>query len=161
MALTAGPVRGIGGRVWLACASNLPSHTPAGCGAAKSPPTDAIAEEARRIIYHLVPADHWCTVSPTSPYLPRDFEKDGFIHCTRGLVKLLQVANTFYRDVPGEFLLLALDEGQILADVKYEDGFPHIYGPLNRNAIVAIYVMSRHEDGTFELPSGVDESSRR
>ena len=161
MALTAGPARGIDGRVWLARASGLPSGTPAGCGAAKNLPTEVTAEEARCIIYHLVPADYWRTISPTSPYLPRDFEKDGFIHCTRGLVKLLQVANTFYRDVPGEFLLLELDERQISADVKYEDGFPHIYGPLNQDAIVAIYVMSRREDGAFELPSFVDEPSRR
>jgi len=106
------------------------------------------------IIYHLVPADYWHGLNPTTSYLPRDLENDGFIHCTRGLDLLLQVANTFYRDVPGEFLLLVIDERQISAEIKYEDGFPHIYGPLNQDAIVAVHTMPRHTDGRFELPTG-------
>jgi uncharacterized protein (DUF952 family) len=113
------------------------------------------------IIYHLVPADHWHSCEPTTPYLPRDFERDGFIHCTRSLDLLLQVANTLYRNTPGEFLLLVIDERQVTAEIKYENGessFPHIYGPLNRDAIVAIQPMPRHDDGRFELPTGVDES---
>ena len=105
------------------------------------------------IIYHLVLADHWHSQDPTSPYLPSDFESDGFIHCTRGSNLLLQVANTYYQDTPGEFLLLMIDESQVSAEIKYENGFPHIYGPLNRDAIVAVHSMTRHDDGRFELPT--------
>ena len=107
------------------------------------------------IIYHLVLADYWHSQDPTSPYLPSDFESDGFIHCTRGSSLLLQVANTYYQDPPGEFLLLVIDESRISAEIKYENGFPHIYGPLNRDAIVAIHPMIRHDDGHFELPDAV------
>ncbi len=105
------------------------------------------------IIYHLVPADYWHSLNPTAPYLPRDFESDGFIHCTRGLDLLLQVANTLYQNVPGEFLLLVIDEGQVSAEIRYEDGFPHIYGPLNQDAIVAVHTMPRNADGCFEFPA--------
>jgi len=105
------------------------------------------------IIYHLTHADYWHNLDPAAPYLPADFEDDGFIHCTRGLDLLLQVANTFYRDAPGEFLLLVIDEIRVLAEVKYENCFPHIYGPLNREAIVAIHTMPRHADGRFEFPA--------
>lgn len=113
------------------------------------------------VIYHLVTADYWRSRDSAAPYLPRDFESDGFIHCTRGLDLLLQVANTFYRDAPGEFLLLVIDESQVSAEIKYESGFPHIYGPLNRGAIVAMHTMNRHADGRFELPPGLDEPPRR
>ena len=104
------------------------------------------------IIYHLTPADHWHSLDPAAPYLPAAFENDGFIHCTRGLDSLLQVANTFYRDAPGEFLLLAIAEERLSVEVKYEDGFPHVYGPLNRDAIVAVHRMGRRADGSFEAP---------
>jgi uncharacterized protein (DUF952 family) len=109
------------------------------------------------IIYHLVPANHWHDLNLASPYLPRDFESDGFIHCTRGIALLLRVANTYYRDVPGEFLLLVIDETLVSAEIKYENGFPHIYGPLNRDAIVAVHSMPRQIDGCFALPDGVEE----
>ena len=109
------------------------------------------------IIYHLVPADYWRGLNSTAPYLPRDFESDGFIHCTRGLDLLLQVANTFYRHVPGEFLLLVIDKSRVSVEVKYEDGFPHIHGLLNRDVIVAVHTMPRHADGRFELSTGVTQ----
>lgn len=107
------------------------------------------------IIYHLVLADYWHNQDPTGPYLPSDFESDGFIHCTRGSDLLIQVANTYYQDVPGEFLLLVIDEEQVAPEIKYENGFPHIYGPLNRDAIVGIHTMVRHDDGRFEWPPNV------
>jgi uncharacterized protein (DUF952 family) len=107
------------------------------------------------VIFHLVPAVYWHNQDPTCPYLPRDFEGEGFIHCTRGASLLLQVANTYYQDAPGEFLLLVIGEEQVSAETKSENGFPHIYGPLNRDAIVAVHAMIRHDDGRFELPAGV------
>jgi len=72
------------------------------------------------IIYHLTPADYWRSLDPTAPYLPAAFEQDGFIHCTRGLDLVLHVANTFYRQVPGKFLLLVIDEARVSAEIKYE-----------------------------------------
>lgn len=108
------------------------------------------------IIYHLVHADYWNSLDANAPYLTHNFDSDGFIHCTKGLDKLLQVANTFYRDVAGDFLLLTLDERRVYAPVKYEGGFPHIYGPLNRDAVIAIRPMKRREDGRFEAPANAD-----
>jgi len=161
VALTAGPFEGVHGCSLLAGIPSVHLCSCLGAGGGRGTSAGVAAEEAEHVIYHLVPADDWHATSLTSPYLPRDFENDGFIHCTRGLTLLLQVANTFYRDVPGEFLLLVLDERRISADVKYERGFPHIYGPLNRNAILAVYPMVRRDDGCFELPPGVEEFTRR
>jgi uncharacterized protein (DUF952 family) len=110
-------------------------------------------------IFHLVPAVHWHDQDPSTPYLPHDFDSEGFIHCTQGASLLLQVANTYYQDAPGEFLLLVIDEERVSAEIKYENGFPHIYGPLNQDAIVAVHAMIRHDDGQFELPAGVAQDS--
>lgn len=107
------------------------------------------------IIYHLVAADYWHGLDLTEPYLPDGFDRTGFIHCTRGVDLLLHVANTIYRDAPGVFLLLVIDEDRVSAEIKYENGFPHIYGPLNRHAIIVLHSMIRHDDGRFDLPNEI------
>jgi len=49
-------------------------------------------------------------------------------------------------------------ESQVSAEVKYEGGFPHIYGPLNRDAIVEAHTMPRQADRYFELPTNVAQN---
>jgi len=115
-----------------------------------------------KIIYHLTPADYYNSLSTDQPYRPREFDRDGFIHCTTGEERLLLVADTLYRRVPGEFLLLMIDERKVTSPVKYENSggilFPHIYGALNRDAIVRVVAVGRREDGTF-LPIGDPDSA--
>ena len=109
------------------------------------------------IIYHLTPADYFNRLPADQPYRPREFDREGFIHCTKGEERLLLVADTLYRRLPGDFLLLVIDERKVTSPVKYENVggilFPHIYGLLNREAIVRVVAMGRREDGTF-LPIG-------
>jgi uncharacterized protein (DUF952 family) len=108
-------------------------------------------------IYHLTPAEYFNSLPADQPYRPREFDRDGFIHCTKGEERMLLVADTIYRRVPGAFLLLVIDERKVTAPVQYENVggilFPHIYGALNREAIVRVIAMGRREDGTF-LPIG-------
>jgi len=99
----------------------------------------------------------------SAPYLPDGFDRDGFIHCTREPEILLQIANAVFRDVPGELLVLVIDPANVTAEVRFEPPvppptpdsplsqhlFPHIYGPLNRDAIVAIRTAQRAADGMF------------
>jgi len=110
-----------------------------------------------KTIYHLTPADYFNSLPADQPYVPREFGRDGFIHCTKGEERLLLVADTIYRRVPGDFLALVIDEGKLKSPLKYENVggimFPHIYGPLNRDAIVRVVTIGRREDGTF-LPIG-------
>lgn len=115
-----------------------------------------------RIIYHLTPADYFNGLPADQPYRPREFDRDGFIHCTKGEERLLLAADTIYRRVPGDFLLLVIDEGKVTSPVKYENAggilFPHIYGPLNRDAIMRVAAMGRRADGTF-LPIGEPDAA--
>lgn len=87
----------------------------------------------------------------------------GFIHCTRQPEVLLEVANRFYRDRPGDFVVLVIDPARLRAPVRDEPPahpapvaslgttvlFPHIYGPLNREAVVEVRAAERNADGTF------------
>lgn len=108
-------------------------------------------------IYHITPAENY---DPSkSEYLPPEFAQDGFIHCTRGADLALMVANKYYRSVQGEFLLLAIDVNRLTAPLKYEAldpdlpfPFPHLYGPLNCEAVTEVFKMVRAADGTFLVP---------
>jgi uncharacterized protein (DUF952 family) len=108
-------------------------------------------------IYHITPVEHF---DPSkSEYLPPQFAQDGFIHCTRGADLALMVANKYYRKIPGDFFLLEIDVAKLTSPLKYEAldpdlpfPFPHIYGPLNRDAVVNIFNMPRAADGTFLVP---------
>ena len=114
------------------------------------------------VIYHLTPADYFHSLPADQPYRPREFDREGFIHCTKGEEQLLLVADTLYRRVPGDFLLLVIDERKVTSPVKYENVggilFPHIYGALNRDAIIRSVTMGRRSDGTF-LPIGEPDAA--
>ncbi len=115
------------------------------------------------LIFHLTAAADYQAVPPGEPYRPTGLAADGFIHCTGTLPVLLEVANRFYRDQPGAFVVLDIDPPQLTAPVRLESPvppapagsplagvlFPHIYGPLNREAIVAVRPARRAADGRF------------
>ncbi len=111
-------------------------------------------------IYHIVPANYFASLPADQDYLPQTFSQEGFIHCTRGADWLAVVANGHFQKVPGDFLMLVIDVPAVKAPIKYEAldpgtpyPFPHIYGPLNRDAIVDVIKMRRAADGTFPVPT--------
>ena len=98
------------------------------------------------------------------PYLPAEYAIDGFVHCTAGDELMLAVANRFYKEVGGGFVLLSLDAELLDAPLRWEEGrppeaiaagetlaaqFPHLYGPINLEAVVAVRSAQRLSDGTF------------
>jgi uncharacterized protein (DUF952 family) len=116
-----------------------------------------------KLIHHLAPADYYRALPPEAPYLPEGFAVDGFIHCTEDPAVMVHVANMFFREVPGEVLVLVIDPERLTSELRYEAPsppapadsplvgvmFPHIYGPLNREAIVEVRSAMRSADGTF------------
>jgi uncharacterized protein (DUF952 family) len=109
------------------------------------------------IIYHLSPAEYFHAQLSDRAYVPADYAREGFIHCTRGDEQLVIVANRYYRHDERPFLVVAIDEDRVTAEIKNELGsdgvsYPHIYGPLNRTAIVSVLRMPRLPDGTFQFP---------
>ncbi len=110
-----------------------------------------------KIIYHLTPVEYYRAQLTDRPYVPADFAREGFIHCTRGDEQLIVVANRYYRYDERPFFVLVINEDLVTAEIKNEPGkdgvlYPHIYGPLNRTAIVSVLHMPRLPDGTFQFP---------
>jgi len=101
---------------------------------------------------HLTPREVWDRQKDAKTYVPEAFGQDGFIHCTDGDNNLLQVANLFYKGDPRDFVVLTLAVDRIKAEVKYEDTgriYPHIYGPLNVEAVIGERAARRGTEGEF------------
>ncbi|MCC6386576.1 MAG: DUF952 domain-containing protein [Dehalococcoidia bacterium] len=108
------------------------------------------------VILHLAPAGRWRTWPAGTAYLPEAYEADGFVHCTAGDELMLAVANRFYGDGPGAFVALTIDPGQLTSELRWEasvDGlaplFPHVYGPIDAAAVMAVRPVLRAPDGRF------------
>src|SRR5690349_3767554 len=107
-------------------------------------------------IYHLAPAARWHAWPSDQPYLPAEYDADGFIHCTAGDALMIAVANRFYRATADEYVLLAIDPSRLSAPLKWEQSdddlasiFPHIYGPIDRAAVLEARPILRAADGEF------------
>jgi uncharacterized protein (DUF952 family) len=118
---------------------------------------DPIDSRNAGVTYHLVPDSVWNSQPSNAEYLPEAFVGDGFIHCTNGLDELLAVANRYYVTDLRPFVVLALNVSKIASEVQYDDAeqyFPHIYGPLNADAVIAQTTIERSADGKFlSVPS--------
>lgn len=109
------------------------------------------------LIYHIAyPAD-WDAAQRDGEYLTSSrgltLAEEGFIHAsTAG--QLAAVANAFYADVD-DLIVLVIDEDRLRPEVVYEpvpgmpEPFPHIYGPLNVDAVVGTPALTRDADGRF------------
>ena len=56
-----------------------------------------------------------------------------------------------YADAP-DLVLLRLDPARIPAEIRYEDGFPHVYGPIPVAAVTSAEPLHRDSAGQFVLP---------
>jgi uncharacterized protein (DUF952 family) len=110
-----------------------------------------------RLILHITTAPEWDAARGAGEYRPPSLETEGFVHCSLP-TQVTHVADWFYRDVPN-LVLLAIDPGRLAeGHLRWEpsaDGFagdfPHVYGPIPADAVVAAVPWSRGEDG-FALP---------
>lgn len=115
----------------------------------------ASGEAAPALTYHLVAAQWFRDGDRAQPYVPEAFGSDGFIHCTDGMANLVDVGNRYYRNDRRMYVALVIDCAKVTAEIRYEDEariYPHIYGALNRDAIVDILPLLRGPDGAF-LPA--------
>jgi uncharacterized protein (DUF952 family) len=108
-------------------------------------------------IFHIALQSDWEGALTAGTYrmstLGRTLEQEGFIHCSERH-QVAGVANAFYRGVDG-LVLLVIDVEHIGPEVRYEalaggtERFPHIHGPLNVDAVVAVHGFEPGRDGVF------------
>lgn len=93
------------------------------------------------MIYHITTEKEWAACANQSEYAPAAFAKEGFIHTSR-LHQLEGVLQRYYAGRK-DLLLLKIEEKLVEPDLIYEPSankelFPHVYGKLNKSAIVEV-----------------------
>ncbi len=95
-------------------------------------------------------------------YLPPDLADEGFVHCALE-PSVIPVANDYYADTSGQLLVVEIDPARLTSETRYEapaptagggsshlasaTRFPHVYGPINPDAIARVGVLERSADG--------------
>jgi uncharacterized protein (DUF952 family) len=105
------------------------------------------------LTYHLIPVEVWAAADQEAPLERDSLADEGFIHCTDGTDALIATANRHYRDDPRDFLALTVDLDRVQSPWRYDDPgkpYPHIYGPIDRSAIVGTGSVRRNAEGSFE-----------
>ena len=104
-------------------------------------------------IYHITDLQLWNQAhQEKGEYAPESLEKEGFIHAsTAQQLALISTSDTFATEKA--WVVLTIDPLKVNAAIKYEPGkplpgidaeqlqyllFPHIYGPLNLDAVVKV-----------------------
>ena len=93
------------------------------------------------MIFHIAKTDEWKSSYDKQEYIPHDYEKEGFIHCSYAR-QLNDVITRYYKNEKAVYIL-SIDEKMLLPELRIEhsdsinDDFPHIYGPLNKDSVVS------------------------
>jgi uncharacterized protein (DUF952 family) len=118
-------------------------------------------------ILHICERINWENALKNGSYQPASLQSDGFIHCSTPK-QILGVANSFYTGRQ-DLLLLQIKLDAVGVDIRWEkplgpeltegievsEAFPHIYGPLNLDAVIAVDKFSPDSDGKFHLTKGI------
>jgi uncharacterized protein (DUF952 family) len=98
------------------------------------------------VIFHIADRDRWRRSVATGDYtastVGMELADQGFIHLSTA-AQVPGVMDRFYQGV-GNLVLLHVDETRLSAELVFEqlDGapepFPHLYGPLNCDAVVDV-----------------------
>jgi uncharacterized protein (DUF952 family) len=107
-----------------------------------------------RPTYHLLPTEAWraAELEPAAAYAAPSLAVEGFIHCTDGAAALIDTANRYYRDDPRPYLALTIDLDAAGSPWTIDDPagiYPHVYGSIERAAIIAVQPLIRAADGAF------------
>lgn len=93
------------------------------------------------IIYHITTSDEWKAGQEKGEYESTSLKEEGFIHCSQQE----QLPGVLIRYFAGKTNLvkLSIDPKKLKSRLIYEwspslaDTFPHIYGPINTDAVIS------------------------
>ena len=122
------------------------------------------------MIYHIVTESDLRANVSGDVYTPTSLADCGFIHCALQ-TSVIAVANDYFSEAAGPVLLLEIDPERLTSEVRYEAAapiagggtahlvpatlFPHVYGPINTEAIVRVGVLGVTPDG-YQWPGAFE-----
>lgn len=111
-------------------------------------------------VAHITTRAAWAAAQAVGEYAAPSLGTQGFIHASRPDGQLLRVADFLYRGQPDLVVLLIAPE-RLRPELRWEafepgsDLFPHLYGPVNLDAVVAVLDFPPEPGGTFRLPGAL------
>lgn len=116
------------------------------------------------MIFHITSRQAWQEAQQRGEYRADSLESEGFIHCSTE-TQILPVAEKYYRG-QSDLLLLKIDPTRLVSELRWEppsggapppgvpegELFPHVYGPINLDAVVKAYDLEANPDGSYKSP---------
>lgn len=112
------------------------------------------------VIYHIAYPAEWDEARAAGEYRMstrgRTVDEEGFIHAS-GASQVAPVADRYYADEEGPLLVLVVDVDRLDAEVRYEASpglealFPHVYGPINPDAVIKVLPLERDGEGKYRF----------
>lgn len=116
------------------------------------------------MIYHITSLMAWNEARQRGDYRTDSLATEGFIHCSTQ-EQVVPVAQKYYKG-QDSLILLVIEPERLTSDLKWEppaegapppgvpEGalFPHIYGPINLEAVVRVFDLQSQPDGKYGFP---------
>lgn len=115
------------------------------------------------MIYHITTKQRWQDTQRQNQYEPESFQLEGFIHCSNA-DQVVRVANYLFSNTHG-LVLLHIKTALLHSSLVYEnleggeELFPHVYGPINLDAVVHVADFEPGLDGSFDQHIGTITST--
>jgi uncharacterized protein (DUF952 family) len=102
-------------------------------------------------IFHIATAADWRRTLDSGTYttstVGRSLEEEGFIHASRR-DQVQGVFDRYYRRLGEPLVLLTIDPtrltgAEVVVEPVGDDTYPHVYGPIDRSAVVDVVPLSR------------------
>lgn len=108
--------------------------------------------QPQSLIFHIADRADWQNQQQTHSYRHPSLDAEGFIHCSTAQ-QVAWVANSFFPGQSG-LVLLWIDRDRLQSPLQFDavEGigrFPHIYGEINRDAVVQVTEFEPDLDGKF------------
>lgn len=114
------------------------------------------------LIFHIATAADWQAAEVSGSYTTSTrgvtLEQEGFIHLSRDS-QAATVSSKYYADVTEPLTLLMVDTALLTSPWQFDNvpgalrSFPHIYGPLNPNAVVETTPLTKDASGAWVFPT--------
>jgi len=116
------------------------------------------------MIYHISSRKEWLEAQQRGDYRADSLDTEGFIHCSTQ-TQVVPVAEKYYQGQHG-LVLLVIDPSLLSSGLKWEppsggapppgvpegELFPHVYGPINLDAVLKVFDLEANLDGQYSLP---------
>ncbi len=106
-------------------------------------------------LFHITQRSDWQKALEEGAYRADTLPSQGFIHCSTR-AQVIVVANRMYRG-QHSLVLLEIDSRRVQPEIRFEnleggvELYPHIYGPLNLEAVQKVIEFEPGLDGFFVL----------